>query len=156
FDDITLSALGVSKSNQGGNDGDTTDLILADAVNALVHTVDSETQKPGFLAATNTGLFRSFDVGKGWQRLSYGPNQDPRTTCLSTNLREPNTIWAGTPQDFPVKTIVQDPQRPDYIYVGTKQSFYMSHDGGLSFTRRGGNLPFGDFTSILVNSRNGD
>ena len=177
FDDITLSALGVSKSNQGGNDGDTTDLILADAVNALVHTVDSETQKPGFLAATNTGLFRSFDVGKGWQRLSYGPNQDPRTTCLSTNLREPNTIWAGTPasgilvthdggkswhqvagipQDFPVNTIVQDPQRPDYIYVGTKQSFYMSHDGGLSFTRRGGNLPFGDFTSILVNSRNGD
>jgi photosystem II stability/assembly factor-like uncharacterized protein len=63
---------------------------------------------------------------------------------------------AGIPQDFPVNTIVQDPQRPDYIYVGTKQSFYMSHDGGLSFTRRGGNLPFGDFTSILVNSRNGD
>jgi peptidoglycan hydrolase-like protein with peptidoglycan-binding domain len=74
FDDITLSALGVSKSNQG-SDSDTTDLILADAVNALVHTVDSQSQQPGFLAATNTGLFRSFDVSKGWQRLSYGPSQ---------------------------------------------------------------------------------
>ena len=32
----------------------------------------------------------------------------------------------------------------------------MSHDGGATFNRRGGNLPFGDFTSILINPRNGD
>jgi photosystem II stability/assembly factor-like uncharacterized protein len=32
----------------------------------------------------------------------------------------------------------------------------MSTDGGASWTRRGGNLPFGDFTSILVNPRNTD
>ena len=55
-----------------------------------------------------------------------------------------------------MNTIVQDPQRPDYVYVGTKQAFYMSHDGGASWSRRGGNLPFGDFTSILINPRNGD
>jgi photosystem II stability/assembly factor-like uncharacterized protein len=30
----------------------------------------------------------------------------------------------------------------------------MSHDGGDRWSRRGGNLPFGDFTSILINPRN--
>jgi len=42
------------------------------------------------------------------------------------------------------------------VYVGTKQAFYSSHDGGQHWQRRGGNLPFGDFTSILVSPRNGD
>ena len=32
----------------------------------------------------------------------------------------------------------------------------MSRDGGETFTRRGGNLPFGDFTAILINAHNGD
>ena len=176
FDDITLSALGVSKVNSA-EAVEQTDLILADAVNALVHTVDSQTQKPGFLAATNTGLYRSYDPSKGWQKLAYGTGLDSRTTCISSNLRQPNTIWVGTPasgvlvthdggmtwrqsegipRDFPVNTIAQDPQRPDYVYVGTKQAFYMSHDAGAVWNRRGGNLPFGDFTSILINPRNGD
>ncbi|HEV8370784.1 MAG TPA: YCF48-related protein [Pyrinomonadaceae bacterium] len=176
FDDITLSALGVSKVNSA-EAVEQTDLILADAVNALAHTVDSQAQKPGFLAATNTGLYRSYDPSKGWQKLPYGTGLDPRTTCISSNLRQPNTIWVGTPasgvlvthdggmtwrqsegipRDFPVNTIAQDPQRPDYVYVGTKQAFYMSHDAGVTWNRRGGNLPFGDFTSILINPRNGD
>jgi len=55
-----------------------------------------------------------------------------------------------------VNAIAQDSQRPNYIYVGTKQSFYMSRDGGVNWSRRGGNLPFGDFTSILINPRDGD
>jgi len=57
--------------------------------------------------------------------------------------------------DFPVNTIAQDPQKLDHLYVGTKQAFYLSHDGGMTWNRRGGNLPFGDFTSILVNPKNG-
>jgi len=40
--------------------------------------------------------------------------------------------------------------------VGTKQAFYSSHDGGERWVRRGGNLPYGDFTSIIINPRNGD
>src|SRR5436189_6353268 len=63
----------------------------------MVHTVDPETQRPGFLAATNTGLYRSYDLSKGWQKLSFGPGMDPRTTCISTNLRQPETILVGTP-----------------------------------------------------------
>ena len=149
FDDITLAALGVSKTS-ATDQAEKSDLILADAVNALVHTVDNETHKPGFLAATNTGLYRSLDPTKGWQKLLFGIVQDPRTTCISTNLHQPETIWVGTPgsgvlvtndggknwrqasgvpRDFPVNTIAQDPQRPDYVYVGTKQSFFMI-DGG--------------------------
>jgi photosystem II stability/assembly factor-like uncharacterized protein len=175
LDAITLAALGINATN-GPATSERSNLILADAVNALVHTYDVETQQPGYLAATNTGLYRSLDPNKGWQRLSYG-DFDPRTTCISTNLKEPETIWVGTPSsgilvsrdsgktwrqvegvphNVPVNTIVQDPQRPDYIYVGTKQALFRSHDGGATWSRRGGNLPFGDFTSILVNPRNGD
>lgn len=176
FDDITLNALGVSKGATT-DAADKADLILADAVNALSHTIDPVSQKPGFLAATNTGLFRTSDPNKGWQKLPYGPGFDPRTTCISTSLDHPETIWVGTAsvgilvsrdfgktwsaitdisRDFPVNVIAQDPQHPDYIYAGTKQAFFMSHDNGASWTRRGGNLPFGDFTSILINPRNSD
>jgi peptidoglycan hydrolase-like protein with peptidoglycan-binding domain len=176
LDSITLAALGVGKSTDSTAAGPS-DLILADAVNALVHTVDPETQQPAILAGTNSGLYRTVDPSKGWQKLSYGSIVDPRTTCISTNEREPETIIVGTPgsgvlisrdagktwqqidgvpRDLPVNTVAQDPQRPNYIYVGTKQALFVSHDGGKSWKIRGGNLPYGDFTSILINPRNGD
>ena len=175
LDAITLAALGVGKSTDSASP-ERSDLILADAVNTLVHTVDSETQQPAILAGTSSGLYRSVDPTKGWEKLSYG-SFDSRTTCISTNPREPETILVGTPSsgvlisrdagktwrqldgvphDVPINTVVQDPQRPDYIYVGTKQALFVSHDGGKSWKARGGNLPYGDFTSILINPRNGD
>ncbi|MFN2530436.1 MAG: YCF48-related protein [Pyrinomonadaceae bacterium] len=175
LDDITLAALGITKGD--ANAEEQSSLIIADAVNALVHTVDPRTNKPGILAATNAGLYRTFDPNKGWQKLSFSPETDPRATCISTNLRTPEVIWVGTaaagvlvsrdggnswtkvdgvPPDVPVNTVVQDPQKPEYVYVGTKQAFFMSHDDGRSWSRRGGNLPFGDFTSILPNPRNSD
>ena len=174
LDAITLAALGISKD--ASSTTERTDLILTDAVNALVHTVDAETGQPAFLAATNSGLYRSLDPSKGWQRLPYG-NYDPGTTCISTSLKQPETIWVGTPssgvlvsrdggqtwrkvegvpKDVPVNTIAQDPQRPEYVYVGTKQALFMSHDDGATWRVRGANLPFGDFTSILINPRNGN
>ena len=175
LDAITLGALGVGKPSDPAA-GVKSDFILPDAVHALVHTVDAATQEPAILAATATGLYRSMDPSKGWQKLSYG-SFDPRTTSISTNPKQPETIWVGTPnsgvlvsrdsgrtwrqvdgvpRDVPINVIAQDPQRPDYIYVGTKQAFFMSHDGGANWKVRGGNLPFGDFTSILINPRNGD
>jgi peptidoglycan hydrolase-like protein with peptidoglycan-binding domain len=175
LDSITLAALGVGKSSDPSA-AERSDLILADAVNTLVHTVDPETQQPAILAGTNSGLYRSVDPAKGWEKLSYG-NFDPRTTCISTTPTQPETILVGTPaggvlmsrdagktwrqlegvpRDVPINTVVQDPQRPDYIYVGTKAALFVSHDGGKSWKIRGGNLPYGDFTSILINPRNGD
>src|ERR1051325_7692146 len=174
LDSITLAALGVGKG--GDSSAAESDLIIADAVNALVHTVDPETQQPAILAGTNSGLYRTVDPSKGWVKLSYG-SFDPRTSCISTNPQQPETILVGTPaagvllsqdagktwrqldglpHDVPVNTVVQDPQRPDYISVGKKQALFVSHDGGKSWKIRGGNLPYGDFTSILVNPRNGD
>lgn len=174
-DSITLAALGVGKGSDPAV-AQRSDLILADAVNALVHTIDPVTQQPAILAATNSGLYRTLDPTKGWEKLSYG-TFDPRTTCISTSTSDPETIWVGTPssgvlisrdsgktwrqvdgamREAPVNTIAQDPQRPDYVYVGTKQALFMSHDGGKTWKVRGGNLPFGDFTSILINPRNGD
>lgn len=79
-----------------------------------------------------SGVLVSHDAGKSWQRVS------------------------GVPTEAPVNTIARNLQRPSHVYVGTKQAFYMSKDGGGSWSRRGGNLPFGDFTSILINPRNGD
>ena len=175
LDSITLAALGVGKSSDPSA-AQRSDLILADAVNTLVHTVDPVTQQPAILAGTNSGLYRSVDPAKGWEKLSYG-SLDPRTTCISTTEKEPETILVGTPaggvlmsrdagktwrqldgvpRDVPINTVVQDPQRPDYIYVGTKAALFVSHDGGKSWKIRGGNLPYGDFTSILINPRNGD
>lgn len=175
LDAITLAALGVGKSTDPSST-EKADLILADAVHALAHTVDPETQQPAILAATNSGLYRSVDPTKGWEKLTYG-SFDVRTTSVSTNLREPETIWVGTassgvlvsrdsgktwrgiegvPNDIPVNTIVQDPQQPDRVYVGTKQAFFSSHDAGATWRIRGANLPYGDFTSILVNPRNGN
>ncbi len=176
FDDITLGSLGITKSD-GGSDLLAQSVVLSDAVNALVQTVDAGSQQPLFLAATNLGLYRSLNPAQGWQKLPYGSNFDPRTSCISADAQDPETIFVGTassgilvshdagtswqrvsgvPSDAPVNTIARDLQRPNYIYVGTKQSFYMSRDGGVSWSRRGGNLPFGDFTSILINPRNGD
>jgi photosystem II stability/assembly factor-like uncharacterized protein len=174
-DDITLAALGVSKTS-GSDSAEPTNVILADAVYTLMPTVDPETQSPAYLAGTNSGLYRSSDPSKGWHKLSYGPNFDARTTTISASLITPETIWVGTavsgvlvsrdagrswrqvdlPPDAAVNVVVQDPRRPDRVYVGTKTAFYMSHDGGATWSRRGGNLPFGDFTSILINPRNSD
>jgi photosystem II stability/assembly factor-like uncharacterized protein len=172
LDSATLAALRIT----GGSPVDES-VALSDAVNALIQTVDAETQRPITLAATNLGLYRSFDPAGGWQKVPYGSSFDPRTSCVSPDPQHPQTILVGTassgalishdsgktwqrvsgiPTEAPVNTIARDFQQPNNIYVGTKQSFYLSRDGGENWSRRGGNLPFGDFTSILINPRNGE
>lgn len=172
FDALTLAALGVKDA------GDPSDLmVLSDAVNMLVETVDLDSQRPMFLAATNMGLFRSFDPTQGWQKISYGPGIDQRTMAIAADAALPETLWAGTaasgllvsrdggktwfrvsgvPTDAPINVIARNVQRPGFVYVGTKQAFYMTRDDGANWSRRGGSLPYGDFTSILVNPRNVD
>ncbi len=173
LDDTTLAALGVTSSSGGSTLAHVA--ALSDPINAMV----SYTGRTGheILAATNSGLYRTNDPTLGWDRLSYGAGLDVRTTCIATNPKNPSVIFVGTttsgvlvsrnggetwqqvsdvPTDTPVNVIAQDPQRPSYVYVGTKQRFLMSHDGGDHWSRRGGNLPFGDFTSILINPRNPD
>ena len=129
-------------------------VIITDAINALVHTVDAATGRPAMLAATNAGLYRTMDPLKGWQRLPFDSSFDPRSTCIATSPQNPELIWVGTaasgvlvsrdggqtwrqssgvPTEAPVNTVVQDPKRPERVYVGTKQAFY-------AITRRRRNL----------------
>ena len=171
LDDTTLGALGLSKAS---NSATATHLMsLTDPVNALVSFAGSN--GPEILAATNGGLFRTADPMLGWDRVPYGPDFDTRTNCISTNPQAPAVIFVGTVSSGVLTTrdggqtwqqvsgientsainvIAQDPQRPSHVYVGTKRSFFQSHDGGNTWSQRGSNLPFGDFTSILINPRN--
>ena len=180
LDDATLSALGLSGGVQTTTPAGKMPvpvIALTDAVNALSHTFDERDGRPGMFAATNAGLYRTYDPLQGWEKISYGSGLDARTTAISVSRQNPKTIWVGTansgalvsrdggetwqqvrgiPDQAPVSAIEQDPRRSAYIYVGTKQSLYVSHDGGEKWMRRGGNLPYGDYASILINPENTD
>jgi photosystem II stability/assembly factor-like uncharacterized protein len=176
LDNATIAALGVSSSGNSTASVAVRVPSISDPINALVQFRD-RSGRPGLLAATNNGLYRTVDLTQGWDRVPYGRGLDPRTTSISTNGQNPSLIFVGTatsgvlvsrdaggsweqisgvPTSAPVNVVVQDAQRSSYIYVGTKQGFYASHDGGGHWARRGGNLPFGDFTSIVINPRNPD
>lgn len=147
---------------------------LKEKVKILTSTEDG---KNGILAATDTGLYRSYDVTKGWEKISFGANEKPNIFSVHISPSMPNKIWVGTaisgimysedngktwkkpsgvPQNVPVISINSDPSRPETVYVGTVQTLYVTRDGGETWTRRGGNLPLGSYTSILINPRNTD
>ena len=181
FDAATLAALGLAGGMQEAGAlaaaVQTAPVFLVDTINALAYTADERDGKVGMLAATNAGLFRTYDVEKGWEVIPYGPNLDVRTLCVSASPQEPETIYVGTsnsgvlvsrdsgktwaqlsgvPTEAPVNVVEVDPKRPEHVYVGTTQTLYVSHNGGKQFQRRGGNLPLGSFTSILINPENPD
>lgn len=131
----------------------------------------------GILAGTDKGLYRSRDITKGWEKLYFGPGLNENVFAVHVAASRPTTIWVGTAtsgvlvsrdngktwtktggavENIPVSSIMSDPTRPDYIYVGTIQTFYLSRDAGATWTRRGGNLTLGNFTSILINPSNPD
>ena len=181
FDAATFVALGLAGGMQDA--GAMADALqnaprfLTDTINQLVYTGDDRDGRQGMLAATNAGLFRSYDLTKGWERIPFGSGFDARTLCVSTSPQEPETIFVGTsnagvllsrdngktweqlrgvPTEAPVNVIERDPKRPENVYVGTTQTLYVSHNGGRQWNRRGGNLPLGSFTSILINPENPD
>jgi len=131
----------------------------------------------GLIAGTDAGLFRSTDPTKGWERMQLGMGINDNIFAVHISPYAPETIWVGTatsgvlvsrdsgktwekttaaPDNVPVSSIASDPKRPDYVYVGTSQTFFLSRDGGKTWKRRGGNLPLGNFTGILINPNNTD
>lgn len=181
FDAATLGALGLAGGMQSAGAlaaaVQTSPVFLVDTINSLAYTGDERNGRVGMFAATNAGLFRTYDVEKGWEVVPYGSNMDVRTLCVSAGPQEPETLFVGTsnsgvlvsrdngktweqvrgiPVEAPVNVIERDPKRPENVYVGTTQTLYVSHDGGQRWQRRGGNLPLGSFTSILINPENPD
>ncbi|MEP6947110.1 MAG: YCF48-related protein [Acidobacteriota bacterium] len=148
--------------------------VISGKVKVLEFTTDG---KNGIFAGTDKGLFRSYDLTKGWEKLDLGLGVNDNIFAVHTSAQRPGTIWIGTATsgvlvskddgttwqkaggavvNVPVSSIASDPTRPDYIYVGTSQTFYLSRDGGQTWTRKGGNLPLGNFTSIIINPNNPD
>lgn len=147
---------------------------LTGKVKVLAYTEDG---RNGLLAGTDSGLYRTYDIDKGWEKVPFGAGINENVFAIHSTPLVPATMWIGTassglivstddgktwsktegiPHDIPISSIAGDPKRPNYLYVGTIQSFYLSRDGGRSWTRRGGNLPLGSYTSILINPANTD
>ncbi len=147
---------------------------ITEKVKVLTYTEDD---KNGIFAGTDNGLYRSYDVKKGWEKISFGEGIDDNVFAIFATPAIPGTIWVGTassgvivstddgetwskvegiPANIPISSITVDAKRPNYVYVGTIQSFYLSRDGGRTWTRRGGKLPLGNYTSILIDPKNSD
>lgn len=141
---------------------------LSERVKSLSRTEDG---RGGLLAGTDRGLYRSYDLEKGWERINLGAGVTGSILAIYINPKAPQRIYVGTaqsgllisedggrtwtrnesvPREVPVSTIAGDPSRPERIFVGTAQTFYVSKDG-KRFIRRGGNLPLGNYTSVVVN-----
>jgi photosystem II stability/assembly factor-like uncharacterized protein len=146
---------------------------ITEKVKVLAFTEDG---RNGILAGTDTGLYRSYDVTKGWEKLSLGESTNQGIFALQLSPQRPEQIWVGTeksgllvsnddgktwtkinatPEGIPISSIAIDPKRADHIYVGTVHAFYFSRDGGQTWTR-GKGLPLGDYTSILIDPNNTD
>ncbi len=146
--------------------------VLKDTVRALSYTTDG---KNGIIAATDKGLYRTYNFAAGWDKLPLGVGIDEQILAVHASEADKTTLWAGTgrsglvyskdsgltwqvvaaiPNNVPITAIATDAQNPDLVYVGTSQSFYVSRDGGLNFSRRGGGLPIGSYNSILINPNN--
>ncbi|HMQ05130.1 MAG TPA: YCF48-related protein [Pyrinomonadaceae bacterium] len=148
--------------------------VLNEKIKVLVPTEDD---RNGMLAATDFGIYRTYDLTKGWEKITFGEGIDHNVFAIATSPLVPGTIWAGTatsgvivsrdegetwsqtkavPEKIPVSSIAIDPKQPNRIYVGTIHSLYVTHDGGRTWTRRGRGLPLGNYTSILIDPRNSD
>jgi photosystem II stability/assembly factor-like uncharacterized protein len=147
---------------------------LEKRIKVLAYTEDG---KNGYFAGTDSGLYRTYDLEKGWEKLPFGDGISENVFVIYVSPLMPGVIWVGTdrsgvlvsrddgktwkkvegvPNDVPISSIAIDPKRPENVYVGTTYTFFASRDGGRSWTRRGGNLPVGNFTSILINPSNTD
>lgn len=137
----------------------------------------TEDEKNGIFAGTDNGLYRTYDIDKGWEKLPFGNGLNENVFVIHSSPQVPGTIWVGTatsgvvvskddgktwskveglPEGIPISSITSDPKRPNYVYVGTIQSIYLSRDGGRSWNRTRGTLPLGNYVSILIDPNNTD
>ncbi len=145
---------------------------LGEKIKVLARTEDG---KNGILAGTDKGIYRSYDLAKGWEKISFGEGISESVFAITISLQQPETLWVGTAvsgvivsrdngktwekvpgtkENVPISSITIDPTNPERIFVGTIQTLYLTTDGGKNWTRRGNGLPLGNFTSVLINPNN--
>ncbi len=145
---------------------------IENKINVLSYTEDD---KNGYFAGTVDGLYRSYDLAKGWQKIDFAEGTSQQVFSVHVSPKMPQVIWVGTeksgvymsndagatwtkaptiPDNVPVSSIVSNPDKPENIFVGTTQTLYISKDWGKTWNRRGGNLPLGNYNSILINPKN--
>ncbi|MGH9946873.1 MAG: VPS10 domain-containing protein [Pyrinomonadaceae bacterium] len=147
---------------------------ITEKVRVMAFTEDG---KDGIFVGTDNGLYRTYDLTKGWEKLEFGDGLNANVFVVHASPLVPGTIWVGTATSgvivseddgktwkriasltdtAPISSIAIDPKRPNYIFVGTAQTFYLSRDGGRSWDRKGSGLPYGDYSSIIINPDNTD
>ena len=85
----------------------------------------------------NTGrVFRTSDRGTTWKDLSG-------------NLVE------GEGLDIPASALVQDPQDPDRLWLGTDYGVFTTKNGGRRWTSARGNMPMVSVTGMELNEKTG-
>lgn len=151
-------------------------VTLMRQVDDITSFVDADGRR-GLMAATMDGLYRTTDEIKGWEKVIItGYEFNGRVYSVSAHKDTPNKIFVGTksglyvsfdsgrtweksergPSDVTVKEITQDPRDPDTIMLGTNQFIFRSTNGGRTWVRKGGGLPSGDYTSVIINPANSD
>ena len=78
-------------------------------------------------------VMKSTDFGRTW-------------ASIAANLPERGSVW----------TIVEDPVRPDLLFVGTEFGLFTSIDGGKSWIQMKGGLPVIPIRDIAIQEREGD
>jgi photosystem II stability/assembly factor-like uncharacterized protein len=145
--------------------------VLSEVTSILVDPANSDHYLVGMIAASEAGLFESFDHGKTWK--SSKDISDFGVRALATAASEPARFVAGTqrgvwlslnsgknwtrisdPQNLEMQGITAvaiDPNNPDIIYAGTSHLPWRTQDGGKTWESiHDGMIDDSDVFSIYV------
>ena len=78
-------------------------------------------------------LYRTMDGGKSWKRLVYGEDVPAHVQC-----------------------VVQDPEAPDLLFLGTEEGLYFSVDRGVNWRRWTHDVPAVPVRDMALQEREGD
>ena len=78
-------------------------------------------------------VFRTDDYGATWRLLTDGTN--------------------GIPDNYPVRTVREDPDRPGLLYAGTEFGVFVSFDDGSNWQPLQNNLPITPVTGMRVHDK---
>lgn len=135
----------------------------------VVLSLAVDPQNPDIVyAGTRTaGVFRSADGGRSWVPARRGL-LSAQVNCLAIDPQTPSTLYAcnfwrvfkstdrgatwkaAAPGRRWVNSLAIDPQAPETLFAATILGVYRSRDGAATWERLTGGLPYGVFSTVLV------